>query len=199
MGSGKAQCEVCRARPATGLFLCGVCSRSWDRDTIQNGGSVAASLVWVARRAWYFARAQKRRVAELERALKEEKERSARLAELHYELAVCYNGNHDVKDGVCVVDGGAKPRAELKTCPHGDVFHGRGDGCPSCQRGEARPSPTCGCTCHVGYDPTPMECGECCADPCNQCGGKGWSWIGCKLCGGKGRKLVATGNTNDGG
>jgi hypothetical protein len=49
-------CEVCQERPrGGGLLFCRVCARSWDL-MVTSSGSTATVVMWVARRARYFAR-----------------------------------------------------------------------------------------------------------------------------------------------
>lgn len=48
------RCEVCQAR-SSGM-LCDACSKSFDRSTESDDGSIMAVIIWAARRARYFER-----------------------------------------------------------------------------------------------------------------------------------------------
>lgn len=60
MGKQGPLCVICAERPADGGFLCRLCARSYDRD-LGRDGSVAAALIWAARRARRFERARRTR------------------------------------------------------------------------------------------------------------------------------------------
>lgn len=49
-------CIVCDLRPAKGALLCGPCRRAYDRSKRTDDGTLAATIIWTARRARRFAR-----------------------------------------------------------------------------------------------------------------------------------------------
>lgn len=53
-------CVVCGERPRTGALFCGPCGRSWDRDASKDA-SIAAAVLWAARRARWFERRRRRK------------------------------------------------------------------------------------------------------------------------------------------
>jgi hypothetical protein len=52
-------CIVCKERPATGVGLCRLCGKAYDRNTRTASGDIWDVIEWAAKRARYFAQRAK--------------------------------------------------------------------------------------------------------------------------------------------
>jgi len=53
-------CVVCMERPRSGSVFCEACRKSWEQDA-EKDETLAAAIIWTAKRARKFERARKER------------------------------------------------------------------------------------------------------------------------------------------